>query len=472
MLPEAMLLAYHAQVWTGGLVTHDITEPFNTIGSRFNSTDELVDSVLGGNFAIMAPAGDGLMTENEGVKRRRLTGGGGQSHARRLSDLPLIPPSSPPSPPPQNVSSPSLILGFSLLTPSSEDARNLSLALMALTDADFSAALAPALSKIASSLSTTLSASNNASIIVPSLTPTLLRATVKVQKLPYSRTFFFSALAYLRKNIFTVLASAIGLMLATLCCVGWFVWARRRKQKNKKFLHPRNAFALGKASAAVYPVELDYLASTTKKRKKLMDLEASVLAKVGSMDGWTSDEGGGSVSSIEGRGDPVGEEYLLHSTSSAGVLKSRNTEGTLPGSVDGDSSLDERATTEGERSGASSWEDNAPPVNPSLPPSAKGLTMLPAGGSVFAGKKRFKKPTQRPPPASEHEIGGLEFDDEEQVAARLKESLEAASKVRNRMGTGSKLRGAGRKFLGGMDGGNARVIPRLRPAADTLENDS
>ena len=227
------------------------------------------------------------------------------------------------------------------------------------------------------------------------------------------------------------------------CCFFLKVWAMRRKERNKKYHHPRHTLAMGlgdKASASVHPV----FETIGRRKRTLLDLEASIKAKGSQLD-LSSDEG-----SVEER-DP-GEN--LNTSSSAGILGAQLTTGTLPGSLDDNSSLDGRSSVGGGDQ-STSWEDGSAPVNPApLPPTARKSPLKPSGVGKKA-RRAFQRPTE-----AAHELHGLEFDNEEQVSKMVQESLNNASKLLLR-GTGAgKLRGVGRRLVGG-------GIPRLGPQRPT-----
>lgn len=430
-------------------------------GSPLNTTDGLVDAVLGPNNPVQAPAGEGLISSSGGTARRMLAA---SRRARRLGTLGLYPASTPPTPPTANASSTALVLGFVVLTSTAADAQNLSQTLLAMSDADFTARLTPALTSIAASLNVTYSR------VGP---PTLLRSSVATQSLPYSRTFFYSALAFLRKNITTVIAVSSALIILVCCFLAWRIYVVRNRPKDYKKARAK-AGRKGKTSAKVQPL---LSATTATRNHRLADLETSLKAKdLGSDEGeWSSDEGGSTA---------TGRDPKKNDTSTTAALL-EGTVGTLPGSLDGGSSVDGNSTageedsvsvarkqqSEGGGGGGLAGQGGVALSNPFTPTSPEGSVPLTTklgggvGGAALGPKLRGarRKPfSERDPRAAATHATphGLEFDDEERVLKQTQESVDAASKLLAR-GAAGRLRGAGRKLVGGKMG--SKGLPPLKP---------
>ena len=216
---DAVFVSYTLPVATAGLRTYLPEDAINTFGNRFNTTDAIIDFVMGG--APKDPTNrDGLSTIPGG---RRLEEAQARAHARRL-ELSLLP--SPPAVPAPNATSMQLRMGFSCLTPSlltAQQARELLLSDIQSDTSRLSLSLGAALAVLRTTLNLT------ATFSIPA-------ASIRAVTLPYTRSWLYYLLEFLRRNIQTIVIACSALMVIL---VGFGVWRAYRPPRKGKWGMPK-----------------------------------------------------------------------------------------------------------------------------------------------------------------------------------------------------------------------------------------
>ena len=239
VVADAIFLSFTVPLATGELRLLKDSDEVNTFGNVYNTTDQIVDAVMGAPpVDPNAPSGGAISAAGQGDagRLRNLLAAGWRADsaapaagslplaaatggARRRLALTLIETQPEVSPP--NASSTQLRLGFVFLAPTSADAIARS-QLFAAEATGATAALAAPLGAALGAISETLNVTSTYSIATGS---------VRTVTLTHTRSWLYMLLAYLRANAVMALAGFLWMVLLLLLVMVWRHYCKARALK-------------------------------------------------------------------------------------------------------------------------------------------------------------------------------------------------------------------------------------------------
>ena len=413
VVTDAIFLSFTVPLATGELRLLKDSDEVNTFGNVYNTTDQIVDAVMGAPpVDPNAPPGGAISAAGQGDagRLRYLLAAGWRADsaapaagssplaaatggARRRLALTLIETQPQVSPP--NASSTQLRLGFVFLAPTISDAIARS-QLFAAESTGATAALAAPLGAALGAVAAALNVTSTYSIPLD---------TVRTVTLPYSRSWLYMLLAYLRANAVMAVAAFLWLVLLLLVMV-WRHYCKARalkcgapRKKTFKLVQPGRAGREGGGETSAEEEERRARARASSPNR--LAVLKTALGRAGPMEAWPSSDVGAparysrSQDSAAAGGDEHASAFGSPNPGSASASPRPDSDSlddavaSVQSSASADAAALESAGSGGEGEGAS--------ASPQPLASPRGAAAAAAAAAAVRARRRPEASTLRPP---------------------------------------------------------------------------